>query len=103
MSKIIHKTISHTIMGKNKTNSINIERTKEERQSEVRNIISKLNELNLTIIHEEIFKLMKIMQKYINNGEHQNINIEFPAINKYIVGKLTKYIDEPVWVKLTNK
>ena len=78
-------------------------RTKEERQAEVRIIIDKLTELDLTISHPEVVELMSIMRDYVNNGEEKKINIPFPTIGKHIVGKLTAYVGEPVIVKLTTK
>lgn len=78
-------------------------RTKEQRQEEVKKIISKLTELDLTTSHEEVSNLMSIMKEYVNTGEEQIINIPFPSFGKHIVGKLTAYVNEPVMVKLTTK
>ena len=78
-------------------------RSKEERQHEVRNVINKLTELNLTINFDPVMQLMTIMQDYINYGNEHIINIPFMCINKDIVGKLTRYINEPVYVKLKSK
>ena len=78
-------------------------RTKEERQHEVRTVINKLTELNLTISHEPIVELMSIMREYVNTGNEFIVDIPFPAINRQIVGKLTAYINEPVYIKLKAK
>lgn len=79
-------------------------RTKEERQKEVRPIINKLTELQLTPIHyEPIKELFKKIQLYVNEGDKQNINIPFSEINKRIKGVLAINIKEQVWVKLENE
>ena len=75
-------------------------RTREERQSEVRIIIDKLTELNLTTTHKPVVELMTIMRDYVNTGTECVIDIPFPAMNRRIVGKLTAYVDEPVMVKM---
>jgi len=75
-------------------------RTREERQVEVRKIIDKLTELNLTTTHEPVVELMSVMREYINTGNEYTIDIDFPALNRNIVGKLTAYVNEPVMVKL---
>lgn len=75
-------------------------RTQEQRQAEVRIIIDKLTELNLTTTHEPVVELMSVMREYINTGNEYVIDIQFPALNRRIVGKLTAYVNEPVMVKL---
>ena len=75
-------------------------RTKNERQLEVRKIIDKLTELGLTTSHEEILQLMAIMQTYINEGEEITVDIPMPTIGRRIVGVLTAYVNETVWLKL---
>lgn len=75
-------------------------RTREERQTEVRKIIDKLTELNLTTTHEPVVELMSIMREYVNTGNEYVVDIQFPALNRRIVGKLTSYVNEPVMVKL---
>jgi len=77
-------------------------RTKEERKEEIRIIINKLSELELTIAYEPIKELFKIMQKYINDGGKIKINIEFSMINKIITGLLPDTVNEKCWVKLVN-
>jgi hypothetical protein len=66
-------------------------RTKEERKEEVRIIINKLTELELTIAYEPIKELFIIMQKYINEGGKIPINIQFPMIEKRIKRIATRY------------
>lgn len=77
-------------------------KTKEERKEEIRIIINKLSELELTIAYEPIKELFKIMQKYINDGGKIKINIEFSMINKIITGLLPDTVNEKCWVKLVN-
>ena len=95
-------------MGNNKKNKIkkikelSIVRTKDERKSEVKQIIEKLCELQLSNNYEPIQKLYSIMHQYINEGERIIVNIPFPEINKKIEGILPVNIKEQVIVKLTN-
>jgi hypothetical protein len=77
-------------------------RTKEERKEEIRIIINKLSELELTISYEPIKELFIIMQKYINDGGKIHINIPFPMINRIIKGLLPDTINEKCWIKLVN-
>lgn len=80
-------------------------RTKEERQAEIKPIIIKLRELRLSIQeHTEIKDLFKQMQLYINEGVNVELDIPFPAYNCCIKGVLSINKREKVWVKLeTNK
>ena len=75
-------------------------RTKEERKEEIRIIINKLSELELTIAYEPIKELFKIMRQYINDGGKIQINIPFPMINRVIKGVLPNTVNEKCWVKL---
>ena len=75
-------------------------RTREERQTEVRKIVDKLTELNLTTTHEPVVELLSVMRDYVNTGNEYVVDIQFPALNRRIVGKLTAYVNEPVMVKL---
>ena len=80
-------------------------KTKEERQAEIKPIIVKLRELKLTIQeHTEIKELFIQMQLYINEGVKVELDIPFPAYNCCIKGVLSIKRGEKVWVKLeTNK
>jgi len=80
-------------------------KTKEERQAEIKPIILKLRELKLTIQeHTEIKELFIQMQLYINEGVKVELDIPFPAYNCCIKGVLSIERGEKVWVKLeTNK
>jgi hypothetical protein len=79
------------------------DRTKEERQAEIKPIIIKLRELKLTIqSHSEIKELFILMQMYINEGVNVEVNIPFPAYNCCIKGVLNIQRGEKVWVKLES-
>ena len=55
-------------------------KTKEERQAEIKPIIVKLRELKLTIQeHTEIKELFIQMQLYINEGVKVELDIPFPS------------------------
>jgi hypothetical protein len=86
-------------------NNIINNKTKEERQAEIKPIIVKLRELKLNVQeHTEIKELFKQMQVYINQGVRIELDIPFPAYNCCIKGILSIKRGEKVWVKLeTNK
>lgn len=75
-------------------------RTKEQRQSEVRIIIKKLNDLKLDIGYEPIKILFENMKKYINDGIRIDVDIPFPDISMNIKGVLEIDSKKKVWVKL---
>ena len=75
-------------------------RTKEQRQSEVRIIIKKLNDLKLDIGYEPIKTLFENMKKYINDGIRIDVDIPFPDISMNIKGVLEIDSKKKVWVKL---
>ena len=75
-------------------------KTKEERKDEIKIILNKLTELELTIQYEPIKKLFILLQKYTNEGGKIKINIPFPMIGKIIKGILPDTINEKCWVKL---
>ena len=77
-------------------------RTKEERIKETRKIISKLNELRLTIIYEPIRELYMIMKTYIHDGTRQNFEIPFGMYDKTIQGCLEIDINKQCVVKITG-
>ena len=65
------------------------DRTKEERQAQVRPILEKLNELKLYASKfDAIKKLMLQIKDYVSNGESQQVNIVFPEFNRRIKGTL---------------
>lgn len=86
-------------MNNNKKNII-LERTKEERQSEVRTIVGKLNQLHLKTSYDEIKELFRHMKTYVDEAKRVEINIPFPDMNVLIKGVLETDINKRVWVKL---
>lgn len=81
----------------------NMNRTKLERQNEVRTIIRKLTELNLTTIYSPIVELMTLLKRYIQEEIDIKIKIPFREIKKNIVGYLPINKNKHCWVKLTNE
>jgi len=77
-------------------------RTKEERKEEIRIIINKLSELELTIAYEPIKELFLLMQKYVNDGGKIKVNIQFTMINRIIKGLLSDTVNEKCWIILEN-
>ena len=75
-------------------------RTKQERQEEVKKIIKKLTELELSICYEPVKELYAVMREYIENGERKEIKIHFPMINRDIKGVLATSIREKCCIKL---
>jgi hypothetical protein len=78
-------------------------RSKRERQSEIKPIILKLNELHLSpISYPSIKELYTCLQDYIQNGERKVLSIPFPEYNSVIKGVLEININERVWVKIES-
>jgi len=77
-------------------------RTKEEKQNEVKKIVSKLTELKLTMIYEPIRELFSILKRYKEESEDIKINIKFPEIKKNIIGNLAIRRSKECWVKITS-
>lgn len=73
-----------------------------ERREVIRPIIEKLSELQLSSIYDPVKELMKIIQKFIQEGGIYDINIKFIEINKKIKGFLTDNKKYDIWVKLEN-
>lgn len=78
-------------------------RTKEERQNEIKEILSKLSEFNLNTAYEPIKKLYQIFKEYINEGNRIEVNIPFPEVNRRIKGILAISVREEVWITLKNE
>lgn len=79
-------------------------RTKEQRMTEIKPIISKLTELKIKANeHEEIRELLTKIQVYIQQGERIVIDIPFPIADVDIVGVLATDVNEKVWVKFTRR
>ncbi len=65
------------------------DRTKAERQAQVKPILEKLSELKLYASKFAAVKaLMLQIQDYIKNGEPQHVNIVFPEFGRRIKGTL---------------
>ena len=78
-------------------------RTLEERKEEIKIIVKKLTELELTISYQPIKELFKIMQKYVNEGGKIKISIPFPMIDRRIKGILADGKNEKCWIKLESE
>ncbi len=63
-------------------------KTKEERQEQVKTIISEITKLGLSIQYEPVKELYSYLRSYINEGVVVKINIPFDEINRTIVGEL---------------
>lgn len=93
-------------MGKHKKNKVKKEKTQhvyrtlEQRKDEVRKIIDKLNELQLSVDYEPIKQFYNIMFNYIRTGERTIVNIPFPQMNKRIEGVLATNVREEVALRL---
>jgi hypothetical protein len=85
---------------KRKTVKIIRERTREERQMEIRPIIEKLAELKLSIESTPVKELYKQIHIYINEGKRIMIDIPFESIGRTIRGVLATDVKEEVWIKL---
>lgn len=84
-------------MGKIK---LEIFRTKKERHTEARKIITSLNNLDLTIQSPAIKILFQHLQNYIQNGERIKVDIPFKEQNRNIRGVLATNVEEQVWIKM---
>lgn len=78
-------------------------RTKEERQNEVKEILSKLSEFDLNLTYGPIKKLYEKFKEYIQEGNRIEVNIPFPEINRRIKGILAISVREEVWINLKNE
>ena len=75
-------------------------RTKEERMAEIKPILTKLSELQLTTEYEPVKKLYIEIQRYIQEGERIEVKIPFPEIGRKILGVLAINVREQVWIKM---
>jgi len=78
-------------------------KNKEEREKEIKELIKKLTDLELTISYEPIKKLFKFFKIYINEGGNHKINIPFELINRRIKGNLREGKKEDTWINLENE
>ena len=101
--KLANDDLSNNIQSVKKNKKIPILRTMEERKEEVKIIINKLTNLELTIAYNPIKELFIILQKYVKEGGKIQINIPFPMINRRIKGLLPDTINEKCWVKLEQE
>jgi len=75
------------------------DRTKAERQAQVKPILEKLTELKLYASKFAAVKeLMVQIQDYVANGEPQKVNIVFPEFGRRIKGTLetNRYVESSV-------
>ena len=63
-------------------------KTKEERQEQVKNIISEINRLGFSIQNEPIKDLYMCLRRYVEQDTVVKINIPFPDIERTIIGEL---------------
>tara|TARA_B100001093_G_C26681747_1_gene950763 strand:+ start:462 stop:752 length:291 start_codon:yes stop_codon:yes gene_type:complete len=87
---------------KEKKDKTIIIRNIDERRKAIRPVLEKLSELQLSTVFDPIKELMKIIQKYIQEGGCYEINIIFIEINKRIKGFLTDNAKYEIWIKLEN-
>lgn len=87
---------------KEKKEKIIIRRNIDERRRSIRPVLEKLSELQLSSVFDPIKELMKVIQKYIQEGGCYEINILFIEINKRIRGFLTDNSKYEIWIKLEN-
>ena len=76
------------------------QKTKQERSTDVKPIIEKLNELELNISYPPIKRLYKEISEYVKDGESRKINIAFPEVKRRIKGFLSDDTRKETWVKL---
>jgi phosphopantetheine adenylyltransferase len=78
-----------TVTATTVTATISSDRTKAERQAQVKPILEKLTELKLYASKFAAVKaLMVQIQDYVANGEPQKVNIVFPEFGRRIKGTL---------------
>ena len=77
-------------------------KSQEERQAEVRPIIDKLTEMNITVIEPPIKELFSKMSLFVKNGEKTDVNIPYPRTNQIIEGILHPKIGKRTWVRMVT-
>ena len=75
-------------------------KTQEERQADVRPIIEKLTELNMSVLEPPIKELFSKMRLFVQLGEKTEVNIPYPKTNQIIEGVLHPKIGKRTWVRL---
>ena len=77
-------------------------KSREERQAEVRPIIEKLTELNITVLEPPIKELFTKISLFVKNGEKIEVNIPYPKTNQIIEGVLHPKIGKRTWVRMVT-
>ena len=76
------------------------QKTKQERSSDIKPIIQKLNELEINTSYPAVKRLYKEIGEYVKDGESRKINIAFPEVKRRIKGFLSDDTRKETWVKL---
>lgn len=76
------------------------QKTKQERSSDIKPIIQKLNELEINTSYPAVKRLYKEIGEYVKEGESRKINIAFPEVKRRIKGFLSDDTRKETWVKL---
>lgn len=63
-------------------------KTKEERQEQVKTILSEITKLGLSIRYQPVKELYAYLRTYIEEGVAVKINIPFDEIDRTMVGEL---------------
>ena len=79
-----------------------MKKSKTQRQTEMKSIIMKLSELNLTMKSDAVQALYVLMQKYVNHGERLEVNILLLERQQVIKGMLEPEVGTQTWVKLES-
>jgi dihydroorotate dehydrogenase len=77
-------------------------KTQEERRAEVRPIIEKLTELNITVMEPPIKDLFSKMRLFVQIGEKIEVNIPYPKTNQIIEGVLHPKIGKRTWIRMVT-
>ena len=77
-------------------------KSREERQAEVRPIIEKLTELNITVLEPPIKELFTKISLFVKNCEKIEVNIPYPKTNQIIEGVLHPKIGKRTWVRMVT-
>ena len=76
------------------------QKTKQERSSDIKPIIQKLNELEINTSYPAVKRLYKEIGEYVKDGESRKINIAFPEVKRRIKGFLSDDTRKETWLKL---
>jgi len=79
-----------------------MKKSKAQRQIEMKSIIVKLTELNLTMKSDAVQALYELMRKYVNNGERLEVNLLLLERQQVIKGMLEPKVGIQTWVKLES-